>query len=82
MDRGLAVGRGDLHRRVLGAGGGPADQQREGHAPPLHLPRHVGHLFQAGRDQSAQADQVGPVLARAVLRIFSQGTITPRSITW
>ena len=56
------VMRRDLHRRVHAAGGGAADQQRD--LPDaevlvlLHLAGHVLHLFQAGRDQARQADDV------------------------
>ncbi len=59
-----AVVRRDLHRRVLRAGGGAADQQRRGEALPRHLAGDVHHLVERRRDQAAQADDVGVVLPR------------------
>ena len=79
MDHFAGIPLGDLHRRMLGAGRGPADQERKVHAQSLHFAGHVDHFLQAGRDQPAQPD-MSALLSRAVLRIFSQGTITPRSM--
>ena len=68
VDHRAFVMRGDLDRRVHAAGGGAADQQR--HLPVaevrvlLHLASHVLHLFQAGRDQAREADDVGALFAR------------------
>ncbi len=56
--RGLVVGRGDPDGRVLPAGGGAADQEREVEPQPLHLPGDVHHLVQRRRDQSREAHQV------------------------
>ena len=52
VDRRLLVGRRDLHGRVLGAGRGAADQQRQLDPLPLHFAGHVDHFVQAGRDQA------------------------------
>ena len=62
MDRHLIVLGRDFHRRVLGAGRGPADQQRRRHPPPLHLAGDMDHLVQARRDQPTKPDQIGPAL--------------------
>ena len=47
----------------------------------LHFLGHVHHLVEAGRDQPRQADDVDTRVSAAVCRIFSQGIITPRSMT-
>ena len=47
----------------------------------LHLARHVHHLVERRRDQAGEADDVDVLLRRAVSRIFSAETITPRSMT-
>ena len=46
---------------------------------PLHLPGHMRHFVQRRRDQAAQTYDVH-FCSRAVCRIFSHGTITPRSM--
>ena len=64
------VVRRDLHRGVHAAGGGPAYHQRDLAAAEvfvaLHFGGDVGHLFQAGRDEAGQADDVGLFLLRHV----------------
>jgi hypothetical protein len=56
----------DLHRRMGAAGRGPADQQGDVEAAPLHLARHEDHLVQRRGDQARQADDVDLVLFRGV----------------
>ena len=58
MDGLVPVSRRDLYRRVFLACGGPTDEERQVQVPPLHLPGHVGHLFQRWGDEPAQADDV------------------------
>ena len=59
------VMRGDAHGGVHAAGGRAADQQRnllEAEVVVLlHLAGHILHLFQAGRDQARQTNDVGPL---------------------
>ena len=43
----------------------------------LHLASHVLHLFQAGRDQAGQTNDVGAFELGACASISWQGTITP-----
>ena len=62
MDGGLAVLGSDLHRRVLPAGRRAADEQRQSDLPPLHLLRDKHHLVERGRDEAAQADDIGPLI--------------------
>jgi hypothetical protein len=80
VDDGAVVVRRDLDRGVGAAGGRAADQQRQVEALALHLGGDVAHLLQRRGDQAGQADGLRAVLARGV-RIFSHGTITPRSMT-
>ncbi len=54
----------NLHGRVLAAGGGAADEQRDREAPALHLARHEHHLVERRRDEAAEADQVGAFVDR------------------
>ena len=56
----------DLDRGVRARGRRAADQQRDGELLALHLGGQVDHLVERGRDQAAQADQVGVDLARGV----------------
>ena len=63
------VGR-DLHRRVRPAGRRSANQQRQLHSLPLHLPRHVYHLVQRRRNQPAQPHNVRPHLSRALQNLL------------
>src|SRR5690606_30088130 len=60
------VGGRDLHGGVLPGRGGPADQQRQPHAAPLHLGGDRDHLVQRRRDQPGQPDRVGVLLDRRV----------------
>ncbi len=72
----------DLHRGVRRRGRRAADQQRDRRSPARCISlRDVHHLVERRRDQARQADDVGASRARAVSRIFSHGTITPRSMT-
>jgi hypothetical protein len=41
----------------------------------------MAHLLERRRDQAGQADGTVAPCSRAAARIFSHGTITPRSIT-
>ena len=82
VDDRLVVGRRDLHGRVLGAGRRAADQQRQREA--LRAPsrwRRGPSRRGLGVIRPRQADHVDAFCSRAVSRIFSQGTITPRSMT-
>ena len=80
VDDGLAVVRRDLDGGVRAAGGRAADEQRQLEALALHLAGHVHHLVERRRDEAAEADQSAfSALARS--RIFSQETMTPRSMT-
>src|SRR5262249_56748016 len=47
MDHGLVVAGSDLDRRVLGAGGGTADQERNLKSLALHLPGDMDHLIRS-----------------------------------
>jgi hypothetical protein len=62
------------------AGGRAADEQRHLEALALHLPRDVHHLVERGRDE-ADSPMTSAPISRALSRIFSHGTITPRSMT-
>jgi hypothetical protein len=73
VDDRLAVVGGDLDGGVGAAGGGSADEQRELEALALHLAGDVDHLVERGRDEAAEADDVGLLGSRARSRIFSQG---------
>ena len=66
VQRRLAVGGRDLHRRVLARGGRAADQERQVEPAPLHLLGHVHHLVERGRDQPGEADDVAALLDRGV----------------
>ena len=56
--------RRDLYRRMSQAGGGAADQQRLLHPQALHFAGNVAHLFQRGRNQPGQADDVDVLFPR------------------
>ena len=66
MDRGLPVFRRDLHRRVLRARRGPADEQRQADMAALHLLRDEDHLVERRRDEAAQADDVRVLVERGL----------------
>ena len=66
----LAVMRCNLHGRMRAAGGGAANQQRQLQSLPLHLPRHVHHLVERRRNQSAQPDNVCPHFFGALQNFF------------
>ena len=64
VHRAPVVGGGDLHRGVLAAGRRPADQERPLQPALLHLLRHEHHLVERGRDEPAQAHDVGVLVGR------------------
>ena len=70
----------DPHRGVLLRRRRAADQQRQVEAAPLHLARDVDHLVERRRDQARRGRRRRAPLGGAVSRIWSAGTITPRSI--
>ena len=63
MDHLAGIARGDFYGRMLGAGRGAADQERNVHAQPLHFTGDVNHLFEAGGNQPAEPDHIGLVFA-------------------
>ena len=72
VDHGLAVVRRNLDGRVGAAGGGSADEQRQLESLALHLAGHMNHLVERGRDEAAEADEVG-VLGLGALQDFLAG---------
>ena len=46
----------NLHRRMLGAGGGSADQQRQLEFESRHFLGDMDHFVQTGRDQPGEAN--------------------------
>ena len=62
----------DLHRRVHAAGGGAADQQRDGESLALHFLGHVDHFVERGRDEPAQADHVGVRVPRGLQNLLAR----------
>ena len=58
MDHRFPVGRGNLHRSMGLAGGGPADQERNLSVFASHLARHMHHLIEGRGDETAQPDHV------------------------
>ena len=71
MDDRPVILRRDLDRRVLGAGGRAADQQRHREPLALHLAGDVHHLVERRRDQARQADDVDLVLPRLVQDVLA-----------
>ena len=65
VDDRSAVGGRDLDGRVDAARRRAPDQKRCLETLALHLARDVHHLVERGRDQTAQSDQIGLLLARA-----------------
>ena len=63
MDGRIGVVMGDLDRGVGLAGGGAADEEREGEAFALHLAGDVNHLVERGGDEAAEADNIDVELA-------------------
>ena len=59
VNYGLGVVRRDLDGGVRMAGGCAADEQRQRKALALHFAGHMHHLVERGRDQAAEADEVG-----------------------
>ena len=59
MNDGLGVVRRDLDGGVGAAGGCSADEQRHFEVLALHLAGDVHHLVERGRDEAAEADDVG-----------------------
>ena len=59
VDDGLAVVRRDFDGGVGAAGGGSADEQGQLETLALHLAGDVDHLIERGRDEAAEADEVG-----------------------
>ena len=63
VDDGLLVVGSDFDGGVGFAGGGAAEQERDGKAFALHFAGDVGHFVKRRGDQSAEADDVDVVLA-------------------
>jgi len=61
-DAGRVLGR-EFHGGVRGAGGGSADEQRDGEAGARELLGGVDHLIERRRDQTGEADDVHLLLA-------------------
>ena len=59
----FVIRRRDAHRRVLRAGRRSADEQRHVEAFALHLSGDVHHFIERRRNQAAQTDEVGLLLA-------------------
>jgi hypothetical protein len=59
VHHGLAELGGDLDRGVLTARRGPTNEQGNREASTRHFARDEHHLVERGRDQTAQADEVG-----------------------
>ena len=72
VDDRLAVVRRDFDGGVRAAGGGAADEQRQLEALALHLAGHVHHLVERGRDEAAEADEVGLLSLGALEDFFAR----------
>ena len=67
----LAVVRRNLDGRMRLARGRATDEQRELEAQSLHLAGDVLHLVERGRDEAAQADEVGLLRHRAIENLLA-----------
>jgi len=71
VHRARRILRRDLHGGVRRAGGGAADQQRQGEAAAVHLPGDMHHLVERGRDEAGEADEIGLFFARGGEDLFA-----------